>query len=69
MWKQHNNKVVIISILQYAAIKSDYFLFVLTQKVTWEGTLNVDSLERAHCKVSLCKTSESLDGFPYVERM
>ena len=32
---------MIISILQYAAIKSDYFLFVLTQKVTWEGTLNV----------------------------
>ena len=47
--------VVIISILQYAAIKSDYFLFVLTQKVTREGTLNVDSLERACCKVSLWK--------------
>ena len=55
-------KVVIISILQYAAIKSDYFLFVLPQKITWEGTLNIDSLERACCKVSLCKKSENLDG-------
>ena len=30
------NKIVFI--LQYAAIKSDYFLFVLTQKGTWEGS-------------------------------
>ena len=63
-------KIVIILILLHVANKSDYFLFVLTQKVTLEGTLNVDLLERAYCKVSQCKKNPgNLDGFPYLGRM